>query len=78
MIMSKQYIKEVCCQCCGAPICIRHSSKEEFEKATSKGKSTHNFTEDELEEFYGVTDNDIAGVVYDSTSTCNTCTSYSY
>lgn len=72
------YIIERECGCCGAPIAINRTTAEKYKASHSKGRETTNFTEDELKRFYGVSFDDIDGVIYDSSGMCSSCNSYSY
>lgn len=75
-VVEGNYIRERSCGCCGAPIAINRTTAKQFNEASSKGKETSNFTEDELKRFYGVSFDDIDGVIYDDSGMCNSCNGY--
>lgn len=70
------FYRECSCKSCGAPIGFYSVDAKTYAEAKCKGRKTNNFTEDELERHYGISFENIDGVIYDDSRECNSCRSY--
>lgn len=70
------FYRECSCVSCGAPIAFQPTTAEAYAEAKYKGRESNNYTDDELKRFYGLSSEDIDGVIYDDSRTCTSCHSY--